>query len=143
PSVQLEDIFNTVDRLQHTRLDDQRTHLPTPINQDNNNNNNNVKPNRRLSPLNEQFFDQLAKCQDSRLDDQRAVLIPIHNNNNSSSIRPTSASSIISTTTLVSPSKTSAHESTSKTLPDEDFFSLLNRLQSRRIDQQRTCLPST
>ncbi|CAF3649977.1 unnamed protein product [Adineta steineri] len=143
PSVQLEDIFNTVDRLQQTRLDDQRTHLPTPINQDNNNNNNNVKSNRRLSPLNEQFFDQLAKCQDSRLDDQRAVLIPIHNNNNSSSIRPTSASSIISTTTLVSPSKTSAHESTSKTLPDEDFFSLLNRLQSRRIDQQRTCLPST
>jgi hypothetical protein len=36
----------------------------------------------------------------------------------------------------------SSNEPTSKTLPDEDFFSLLNRLQSRRIDQQRTCLPS-
>ncbi len=42
-----------------------------------------------------------------------------------------------------SPSKNSSNEPTSKTLPDEDFFSLLNRLQSRRIDQQRTCLPST
>jgi hypothetical protein len=57
-----------------------------------------------------------------------------------------SASSIMSTTTTTtttdSPSKTSTNEPSSKTLPDEDFFSLLNRLQSRRIDQQRTCLPS-
>ena len=45
---QLEDIFNTVDRLQQFRLEDQRTHFPH---------------NSRLSPLNEQFFDQLAKCQ--------------------------------------------------------------------------------
>ena len=42
---QLEDIFNAVDRLQQSRLDDQRTTLPQP------------------SPLDEQFFDQLVKCQ--------------------------------------------------------------------------------
>jgi hypothetical protein len=54
-----------------------------------------------------------------------------------------SASSIVSTTTTEFPSKSSSNQPTSKTLPDEDFFSLLNRLQSRRIDQQRTCLPST
>jgi hypothetical protein len=53
-----------------------------------------------------------------------------------------SASSVMSTTTTDSPSKIITNEPTSKTLPDEDFFSLLNRLQSRRIDQQRTCLPS-
>jgi len=47
------------------------------------------------------------------------------------------------TTTTEFPSKSSSDQPTSKTLPDEDFFSLLNRLQSRRIDQQRTCLPST
>jgi hypothetical protein len=45
---QLEDIFNTVDRLQQFRLEDQRTNFPK-------------HPQR--SPLNEQFFDQLAKCQ--------------------------------------------------------------------------------
>lgn len=72
---------------------------------------------------------------DSRLDDQRAVLIPIHNHNTSTT-RPMSA-------TTDSPSKNSCLQPTSKTLPDEDFFSLLNRLQSRRIDQQRTCLPTT
>lgn len=48
PSSQLEDIFNAVDRLQQSRLDDQRTHFPQPS---------------RLSPLKEQFFDQLAKSQ--------------------------------------------------------------------------------
>ena len=47
-SQQLEDIFNTVDRLQQSRLDDQRTNFPKPT---------------QLPPLNEQFFDQLAKCQ--------------------------------------------------------------------------------
>ena len=63
---------------------------------------------------------------DSRLDDQRAVLIPIHNH------RPISPQS-----------KSTSVDIPSKTLPDDDFFSLLNRLQSRRIDQQRTCLPPT
>jgi len=70
-SAQLEDILNTVDRLQQCRLDDQRTNLPSSTNHDNNNNNNNnnnntMTINRRLSPLNEQFFDQLSKCQVSR-----------------------------------------------------------------------------
>jgi len=57
PSSQLDDILNTVDRLQQSRLDDQRTSLPVATNH------NDTKTNRRLSPLNEQFFDQLAKCQ--------------------------------------------------------------------------------
>jgi hypothetical protein len=35
------------------------------------------------------------------------------------------------TTPTTDQTKTFFHESTSKTLPDEDFFSLLNRLQSR------------
>jgi hypothetical protein len=63
PSSQLEDILNTVDRLQQFRLDDQRTNLPLPTGPDNNNNNPTIATNRRLSPLNEQFFDQLSKCQ--------------------------------------------------------------------------------
>ncbi len=65
PSAQLEDILNTVDRLQQFRLDDQRTNLPSSSIQDSNNNTN--ATNRRLSPLNEQFFDQLSKCQVRRI----------------------------------------------------------------------------
>jgi hypothetical protein len=54
-STQLDDIMNTVDRLQQFRLDDQRTNFPSSTN-------SNAK-NQRFSPSNEQFFDQLAKCQ--------------------------------------------------------------------------------
>lgn len=136
PSTQLEDILNTVDRLQQFRLDDQRTNLPSTSQHD----------NRRLSPANEQFLDQLSKCQDSRLDDQRAVLIPIHNHpsvNSQSSLRPKSATTTSTTTTTTTTDSPLKDVKSSKTLPDDDFFSLLNRLQSRRIDQQRTCLPTS
>ncbi|CAF4886416.1 unnamed protein product, partial [Rotaria socialis] len=148
PSAQLEDILNTVDRLQQFRLDDQRTALPPAVNHDDNNNNT-TTANPSFSPVNEQFFDQLARCQDSRLDDQRAVLIPIQNQNTSvddeSSTRPKPASSVMSTITTTTTTTTTTLGSlskNSKTLPDDDFFSLLNRLQSRRINQQRTCLPT-
>ena len=53
-STQLDEIINSLDRLQQTRLDDQRTTLNQPA------------KSRRLSPLNEHFFDQLAKSQVSR-----------------------------------------------------------------------------
>jgi hypothetical protein len=56
-STQLDDILNTVDRLQQYRLDDQRTALPRtpqpPV----------ARRSTRLSPLNEQFFDEIAKSQ--------------------------------------------------------------------------------
>lgn len=54
----LEDIFDAVDRLQQFRLDDQRTNFPNLTNSTNTN-----RKNPRLSPVNEQFLDQLARCQ--------------------------------------------------------------------------------
>ena len=54
--------MNTVDRLQQSRLDDQRTTLP-PSTPSNNRHLNAAGKPARLSPLNEQFFDQLVKCQ--------------------------------------------------------------------------------
>ena len=62
--------MNTVDRLQQFRLDDQRTSFPSLTSQDN----NTIATNQRLSPLNEQFFDQLSKCQ-VRLTNQNKNLI--------------------------------------------------------------------
>jgi hypothetical protein len=56
-SSQLEDILNTIDRLQQFRLDDQRTNFPSSTNLNNDTN------NQSRSPLNEQFFDQLVKSQ--------------------------------------------------------------------------------
>ncbi|CAF1018150.1 unnamed protein product [Rotaria magnacalcarata] len=130
----LEDIFKVVDRLQQSRLDDQRTDFPNPTNS----RNATAKMTRLLS-VNEQFLDQLAKCQDARMDDQRAVLLPLSNSNNKlSTARPISPVPIIKASDI----KQSKNQSTSKTLPDEDFFSALNRLQATRADPLHTDIPS-
>ncbi|CAF3349815.1 unnamed protein product [Rotaria socialis] len=127
---QLEDILKAVDRLQQFRLDDQRTEFPNPTNSS-----NATAKVARLSPVNEQFLDQLAKCQDARMDDQRAVLLPLANSNNkSSTTRPISPVPIIKTSYI----KQSTKQSTSKTLPDEDFFFALNRLQAPHVDPSHT-----
>ena len=73
------------------------------------------------------------------MDDQRAVLLPLANSNNkSSTARPISAIPIITT----SDTKQSMEQSTSKTLPDANFFSLLNRLQATHVDTPHTDIPS-
>ncbi|UJR09564.1 hypothetical protein I4U23_013799 [Adineta vaga] len=113
-NTQLDDILNTIDRLQKFRLDDQRTTFPRSV-------------NRHHASINEKFFDQLSRCQDSRLDDQRAVLLPVR----SLMIRPVSAAAGITTSTNIS-----TDELTSKTLPNEEFLSLFNRLQARYHEQQ-------
>jgi hypothetical protein len=69
------------------------------------------------------------------MDDQRASLLPVPNHHTSSTRRPKSASTSITTSTQLF-----LNQSISKTLPDEEFFSLLNRLQSRHTDQQRILL---
>lgn len=110
-SSHLDDILNSIDRLQQNRLNDQRTNFPQTAG---------------LSNLNEKFLDQLAKCQGSRMNDQRAVLLPLPLSSQSRSI---TTAPIITTPTKNSFTSLS---STSKTLPDDDFFSILNRLQTRR-----------
>jgi len=71
------------------------------------------------------------------MDDQRALLLPLPTPHTSSTRRPKSASTSITTST---PIQMFLNQSISKTLPDEEFFSLLNRLQSRHADQQRISL---
>lgn len=77
------------------------------------------------------------------MDDQRAVLLPLSNNHNkSSTLRPITAVPVITTPTA-SETKSFFNESASKTLPNNEFFSLLNRLQSRHHQQTYSFLSST
>lgn len=54
------------------------------------------------------------------MDDQRAVLLPSSHNNTPAAVRPLSALASLPG---------------SKTLPDDSFFSVLSRLQTRHNDQ--------
>lgn len=68
------------------------------------------------------FLDQLVRCQDSRLEDQRSPL-------------PTPAVDTESDPPPPTRRKSGA------TVPDEDFFSLIMRFQSGRMDDQRAAVP--
>lgn len=84
------------------------------------------------------FFDMLMKSQGSRLDEQRSSLpVTVEEPEGVGMLKRSSAvSAPIRSGTNTPPSAPS-------TLPDDDFFSLIMRVQSGRIDDQRSILPST
>lgn len=65
------------------------------------------------------FLDQLVRCQGSRLEDQRSPLPAV----DAESETPPAA------------------RQSGATVPDEDFFSLIMRFQSGRMDDQRASVP--
>ena len=69
-------------------------------------------------------MDQLVRCQDSRLEDQRSPL-PVAAVVDSESDSPNA----------------SAPKNNVSTVPDEDFFSLIMRFQSGRMEDQRATVP--
>ena len=86
----------------------------------------------------ESFFEMLVKCQGSRIEEQRSSLpngADIHD-------------------PLLVHGRNSAEENANKgetsvplpphapTVPDEDFFSLIQRLQAGRLEDQRAVLPT-
>lgn len=70
------------------------------------------------------FLDQLVRCQDSRLEDQRSPL-------------PAPAVDAESDPPLPQNNVPKS----GATVPDEDFFSLIMRFQSGRMDDQRAAIP--
>lgn len=72
----------------------------------------------------DQFLEMLARCQGSRLEDQRSPL-------------PQTGPSLDAETEA---SVTTGVRS-GATVPDEDFFSLIVRLQSGRMEDQRATVP--
>jgi len=66
------------------------------------------------------------------MNDQRAVLLPLPISASSSTLRP------MTTILPTSQTKNSLSDLSSKTLPDGDFFSLLNRLQTRQTTLSST-----
>ncbi|XP_027200089.2 G-protein-signaling modulator pins [Dermatophagoides pteronyssinus] len=119
-------------------------------------NNMTKKPTQRQYSLNQigtrnalddDFFDMLIRSQANRLEDQRTEM-------------PSSSSSTTTTTTTgllvkrssekrtidrpISVSSTQSNTPTfAPTVPDEDFFNLIMRFQSNRIEDQRSVLPTT
>merc|ERR1719412_359714 len=75
----------------------------------------------------ESFFEMLMKCQGSRIEEQRSSLP------SSSNLGPNNQDPLIPDRGVV--------PLEAPTVPDEDFFNLIQRLQSGRLEDQRATLP--
>ena len=80
----------------------------------------------------ESFFEMLMKCQGSRIEEQRSSLPA-----NSSANRGGDVASVEANAAAPVP----AVPLEAPTVPDEDFFNLIQRLQSGRLEDQRAVLP--
>ncbi|KAJ8981453.1 hypothetical protein NQ317_000128 [Molorchus minor] len=116
-----EDLIEMIAGMQSKRMDEQRVSLPhLPGLQTNSL--QRLAESRNNSIPDDNFLDQLVRCQGSRLEDQRSPL-------------PTPAVDAETDPPPVDNKKSGA------TVPDEDFFSLILRFQSGRMDDQRASVP--
>jgi len=103
----------------------------------------------------ESFFEMLMKCQGSRLEEQRSSL-PNEENQapNGAAVgasagpnphhnMPHKQPSTDGDAGVPQPPSMPAPPPHAPTVPDEDFFSLIQRLQAGRLEDQRASLPST
>lgn len=113
----------------------------------------------------EDFFEQLIRCQGSRLEDQRSALPPQPtsnggppgmssfqgpratinlppNRNNNPLVDNNNAHARLNHPRPPSMNGPGPSSSRGPTLPDEEFLSLIMRFQSARIEDQRSTLPS-
>ena len=81
----------------------------------------------------ESFFEMLMKCQGSRIEEQRSSLPSSSNDSSSENEGPPNVG--------VVPPGPESPTLEAPTVPDEDFFNLIQRLQSGRLEDQRASLP--
>ncbi|XP_035904882.1 G-protein-signaling modulator 2 [Anopheles stephensi] len=140
-------LLEMIAHFQSERMDEQRALLPglKRISLDNANNisrpTNNNEPSSTPgsttpkdpvalgTPPDDAFLDMLMRCQGSRIEEQRSEL-PTPN---------ITLDAEASDVPVVAPAK--ATSNSGATVPDEDFFSLIMRLQGGRMEDQRATVP--
>ncbi|XP_022643957.1 G-protein-signaling modulator 1-like isoform X2 [Varroa jacobsoni] len=114
-------------------------HLQSNIN----NNNSQVVPNR-MQLSGEDFFEMLARCQSSRLEEQRSRMpqqadtLSLGSADSGAHLAPSNAGQQQNAGNAAGTSSGTTHRTSAPTVPDEDFFSLILKVQGDRIEDQRT-----
>lgn len=115
--------------MQSKRMDEQRVTLPylpglnaNPLTQA-----AMKTPVRNTQDADDSFIDMLLRCQSSRLEDQRS---------------PLPAASTIQDAEDETNQRSNGNTQSSTTVPEEDLFSLIQRLQAGRMEDQRASGPS-
>ena len=163
--------LDVLSRIQSNRLDDQRCTIKPPnqinkkmssTNRLNEINDENQANDGLATKSNDDFFNLIMKSQRSRLEDQRTSIseAKLKSMSNSSGV---TASSVSTSSGAISYSASSSNSDLSQTSksnannknvinkknqaitvpPDDDFFSMIQKIQSRRLDEQRTTVKSS
>lgn len=136
--------IDMIANFQSERMDEQRAALPglrSPVHtnnptdniatvSDNGNNGITTAPTATTNETSEDFLDLLARCQGSRIEDQRSEL-------------PTPGVTMDSEATSETQMTPARNPRVPASTIDEDFFSLIMKVQSGRMDDQRASVPST
>ncbi|KAG1666927.1 G-protein-signaling modulator 2 [Nymphon striatum] len=149
-----EELMDLIAGMQSKRMDEQRASLPGLPGL--NNNPPAPTPPPMLQRLSEEsvaelpdenFFDMLMRCQSSRLEDQRSKMPheiqPQDKPQSNHHSRPPLTSTASVGGGAVGGIPMSGNGMVSSTMPDEDFFTLIMRLQSGRLEDQRSVMPSS
>lgn len=124
--------------LQCERMDEQRAQLPGLVNHNRNGGSLNSRPpapfprGRMASEPapDDAFLDMLMRCQGSRLEEQRSELPRPNVTSDAEQIEPSNANRRTG----------GANNNAGATVPDEDFFSLIMRVQGGRMEDQRAAV---
>lgn len=121
-----DDLMDMIAGMQSKRMDEQRVALPHLPGLQTNSLQKLTESTKNTNIPDDSFLDQLARCQASRLEDQRS---------------PLPAPVIVDDAESEGPISQSKAGKEGSTVPDEDFFSLIMRFQSGRMEDQRAAVP--
>ncbi len=137
-----QSFLEILSRIQSNRLDDQRCAIK--LNQHGKNKHatlpHQMKPSTNLENLNEksdELLNILMKSQTSRLEDQRISIALTKNVNLNEYEKPVKGKAIMGTNSN-KPNQQIIKAAPLTVPSDEDFFSLIQKVQSRRLDEQRS-----
>jgi hypothetical protein len=96
--------------------------------------------NKNAELFNDDLFNMIMRCQSSRLEDQRSsIAMPKHQSTQLTTTQQQQASDKSKKKPPASTSNNNCKQNGSTVPPDDAFFTLLQKLQSRRLDEQRSC----
>ncbi len=146
--------FDAISRIQSNRLEDQRcairgsnTEEENLINEENSSICNSITPN-------DEFFNLIMKSQRTRLEDQRTSMnstkpklgiTSLKKNSNGVLIETNNQKKIVNNNLkpeFKQPSQPIIARKSITVPPDDEFFSMIQKIQSRRLDEQRSVIKS-
>lgn len=148
--------FDALSRIQSNRLDDQRCSINDRNSKANDDENYNNEENSSFCnnsmTQNDEFFNLIMKSQRTRLEDQRTSMNSTKQQSNKSNngilMETINNSNQIKTSNIlkqpIKPVNPAVINRKSVTVPpDDDFFSMIQKIQSRRLDEQRSVIRSS